>query len=88
MCAEFLRRLTDAEQQHGIPFDKDVDAFLRACLAEGRDGSPLTHFYLRLLGLEARPTRAWGPGRFFLGFRIWGAGQVGADSGASQPRCG
>ena len=53
LCAEFLKRLAEAEKQHGIPFDRDVDAFLRACLAEGRAGSPLTHFYLRLLGLEA-----------------------------------
>ena len=52
LCAEFLRRVAEAEQQQGIPFDRDVDAFLRACTVEGKTGHPLTQFYLRILGLE------------------------------------
>ena len=40
------------EEEHGIPYDKDVDAFLRACAAEGKRSHPLTNFYMRILGLE------------------------------------
>ena len=51
-CAEFLRRLAEKEHEHGIAYDKDVDAFLQACTVEGKASHPLTNFFLRILGLE------------------------------------
>ena len=52
--AEFLRRLAEKEHEHGIPFDRDVDAFLQACTVEGKASHPLTNFFLRILGLEVQ----------------------------------
>ena len=55
MCAEFLRRLAEKEHEHGIAYDKDVDAFLQACTVEGKASHPLTNFFLRIMGLEVCP---------------------------------
>ena len=58
--AEFLRRLAEKEHEHGIAYDKDVDAFLQACTVEGKASHPLTNFFLRILGLEVSRMLMWG----------------------------
>ena len=58
--ADFLRRLAEKEHEHGIAYDRDVDAFLQACTVEGKASHPLTNFFLRILGLEVSRQLMWG----------------------------
>ncbi len=50
--AEFLRQLREAEKAGSIAPDPDVDAYLGAIAVEGARHNPVTHYILRVLGLE------------------------------------
>lgn len=51
-AAEFLRQLREAEKAGSIAPDPDVDAYLGAAAVEGARHNPVTHYILRVLGLE------------------------------------
>lgn len=54
-AADFLQQLREKEKAGGIMPDPDVDAYLKAAAVEGTRDSPVTHYIMRLLGLEANP---------------------------------
>lgn len=52
-CTDFLRQLAEAERAGSIEPDADIDAYLQASAVTGARHNPVTHYMMRVLGLEA-----------------------------------
>ncbi|EIE18194.1 putative pleiotropic drug resistance protein 3 [Coccomyxa subellipsoidea C-169] len=50
--ADFLRQLAEAERAGSIEPDADIDAYLQASAVTGARHNPVTHYMMRVLGLE------------------------------------